>query len=73
MEFTYYDIIADEYMRYWLRHYSNWPTYPQLYIQGKLVGGLDVVKDLVAKDQFLPLVPKSARVVSSAEKFQSLL
>ena len=36
-------------MRYWVRHYSNWPTYPQIYSQGKLVGGLDVVKDLVAK------------------------
>lgn len=60
-------------MRYWVRHYSNWPTYPQLYIQGKLVGGLDVVKDLVAKDQFQQLVPKSARVVSAADKFQNLI
>lgn len=31
-------------MRYWLRHYSGWPTYPQLYIDGKIVGGLDIVK-----------------------------
>lgn len=60
-------------MRYWLRQYSGWPTYPQIYIQGKLVGGLDVVKDLIAKDQFLQLVPKSSRVVSPAEKYQTLL
>jgi glutaredoxin-related protein len=49
IEFTYYDILVDEYMRYWLRNYAGWPTYPQVYSQGKLIGGLDVCKDLVAK------------------------
>ena len=29
-----------------LRTYSNWPTYPQLYVDGKLIGGLDIVKEL---------------------------
>jgi glutaredoxin-related protein len=29
-----------------LKEFSNWPTYPQLYIKGKLVGGLDIVKEL---------------------------
>ena len=46
VEYTYYDIIEDEYMRYWLRHYKNWPTYPQLYINGKFIGGLDLIKEL---------------------------
>ena len=41
IEFTYYDIIEDEYMRYWLRHYSGVPTYPMVFSQGKFVGGLD--------------------------------
>lgn len=27
-KFTFYDIIADNDMRNWLRHYNNWPTYP---------------------------------------------
>lgn len=34
IEYNYYDIIEDEYMRYWLRNYSGWPTYPQIYSQG---------------------------------------
>ena len=29
-----------------LRTFSNWPTYPQLYVEGKLIGGLDIVKEL---------------------------
>lgn len=31
-------------MRQGLKTYSNWPTYPQLYVKGELVGGLDIVK-----------------------------
>jgi monothiol glutaredoxin len=29
-----------------LKSYSNWPTYPQLYISGELVGGCDIMTDL---------------------------
>ena len=47
-------------MRYWLRNFSGWPTYPQVYSQGKIIGGLDVCKELVAKGEFLPLIPKSS-------------
>ena len=30
-----------------LKKYSNWPTYPQLYGNGELIGGLDIIKELV--------------------------
>ncbi len=52
-------------MRYWLRNYSGWPTFPQIYSQGKIIGGLDVCKDLINKGEFLQLFPKSSRVASS--------
>jgi glutaredoxin-related protein len=29
-----------------LKKFSNWPTYPQLYVNGQLIGGLDIVKEL---------------------------
>jgi glutaredoxin-related protein len=29
-----------------LKQFSNWPTYPQIYVKGELIGGLDIVKDL---------------------------
>lgn len=31
-------------VRQGLKTYSNWPTYPQLYVKGELIGGLDIVK-----------------------------
>jgi Grx4 family monothiol glutaredoxin len=44
VSFQHYDIIEDEELRQALKDYSKWPTYPQLYVAGKLIGGLDIVK-----------------------------
>lgn len=52
IKFHHFDILSDENIRNWLRHYANWITYPQVYIEGKLVGGLDVVKDLIKSGEF---------------------
>ena len=44
----YYDILGDEEVRQGLKKYSDWPTYPQLYVNGELLGGLDIVKEMKA-------------------------
>lgn len=41
-----FDILQDEEVRQGLKTYSNWPTYPQLYVKGGLVGGLDICQEL---------------------------
>lgn len=46
VEFDTFDILSDEEVRQGLKDYSNWPTYPQLYAKGKLLGGLDIIKEL---------------------------
>lgn len=46
--FSTFDILSDNTVREGLKVYSSWPTYPQLYVNGKLVGGLDIVKELQA-------------------------
>jgi len=43
-----FDILQDEEVRQGLKKYSDWPTYPQLYINGDLIGGLDIVKEMLA-------------------------
>lgn len=47
IEYDTFDILSDEEVRQGLKEYSNWPTYPQLYAKGKLLGGLDIIKELV--------------------------
>ncbi|CAB9502018.1 Glutaredoxin 3 [Seminavis robusta] len=44
--FGSFDILSDEDVRQGLKKHSNWPTYPQLYVNGDLVGGLDIVKEM---------------------------
>lgn len=45
------NILEDPELREGLKAYSNWPTYPQLYISGELVGGCDIVTDLYQKGE----------------------
>lgn len=44
--FAYSDILADQEKRQALKEYSKWPTFPQLYVKGELVGGCDIVTEL---------------------------
>uniref|UniRef100_A0A8R1DNT3 Glutaredoxin n=1 Tax=Caenorhabditis japonica TaxID=281687 RepID=A0A8R1DNT3_CAEJA len=53
-----FDIYSDEEVRQGLKEYSNWPTYPQLYLDGELIGGLDVVKEEFADQEFVDKLPK---------------
>jgi len=46
VNFEHFDILEDEEVRQGLKRFSNWPTYPQVYAHGELLGGLDVCKDL---------------------------
>lgn len=40
------DILANDILRQEVKKYSNWPTYPQLYVKGKLIGGCDIVNEM---------------------------
>jgi len=46
VEFGTFDILQDEEVRQGLKTYSDWQTYPQLYANGELVGGHDIIKEL---------------------------
>ena len=44
--FNSFDILSDEQIRQGVKEYSEWPTYPQLYVNGELIGGCDIVTEL---------------------------
>lgn len=44
--FIYYDVMASEEVCEGLKTYANWPTYPQVYVDGELIGGYDICKQL---------------------------
>ncbi|CAK8997363.1 Monothiol glutaredoxin-S17 (AtGrxS17), partial [Durusdinium trenchii] len=49
--FETFDILEDNAVRQGLKEFSKWPTFPQLYVDGKLVGGLDIVRELKEEDE----------------------
>jgi monothiol glutaredoxin len=46
VEFDTFNILADQEVRQGLKEYSSWPTFPQLYVDGKFVGGCDIVTEM---------------------------
>lgn len=51
VRYGFFNILADDEVREGLKEYSSWPTYPQLYVGGELVGGLDIVKEEFENDK----------------------
>ena len=48
-----FDILTDEQVRQGLKTYSDWPTYPQVYVNGELQGGLDIIKEMLTNGELL--------------------
>jgi monothiol glutaredoxin len=46
VDFTTVDVLEDEDLRQELKTFSNWPTFPQLYIKGQFIGGSDIVQEM---------------------------
>ena len=44
--FAFVNIFEDPEIRDGLKEYSNWPTFPQLYVKGELIGGCDIVVEM---------------------------
>lgn len=59
-EFSYVDVLSNPDIRQNLPIVSEWPTFPQLYIGGELVGGCDIVTQLHASGELKKLVDSAA-------------
>jgi len=46
VEFADVDVLSDEALRQGIKEYSEWPTIPQLYIEGEFVGGCDIITEM---------------------------
>lgn len=53
------DVLSDPAIRQGVKEYANWPTIPQLYINGEFVGGSDIMKQMFQSGQLKELLSKS--------------
>ena len=54
--FAYVNIFEDPEIREGLKSYSNWPTFPQLYVDGELIGGCDIVVEMYNSGELQDLI-----------------
>lgn len=61
-EFAYVNIFEDPEVREGLKVYANWPTFPQLYVKGELIGGCDIAMELYESGELKELVESAGPV-----------
>lgn len=59
-KFQAYDVLQDPALREGIKQYANWPTIPQLYVDGEFVGGCDIVRSMYESGELEKLVGKAA-------------
>ncbi|WP_024459555.1 Grx4 family monothiol glutaredoxin [Marinimicrobium sp. LS-A18] len=58
--FAYVDVLANPEIRSGLPLYGNWPTFPQLWVKGELIGGCDIVMEMSESGELKPLLEGAA-------------
>ncbi len=58
--FAFVNIFEDAEIREGLKTYSNWPTFPQLYVKGELVGGCDIIIEMYNSGELKSLLDEAA-------------
>jgi len=49
------DVLEDPFLREGLKAYSDWPTFPQVYVRGQFIGGCDIVREMYASGELQAL------------------
>ena len=59
--FAYIDILSNPEIRSNLPAISEWPTFPQLFIEGELVGGCDIIVEMYESGELQPMIKEAAK------------
>jgi monothiol glutaredoxin len=65
--FAYVDVLANPEIRSELPKFANWPTFPQLWVKGELIGGCDIVTEMYDKGELKPLIDEAAGEAPAAD------
>ena len=65
--FAFVNILENPEIRAELPKYANWPTFPQLWIEGELVGGCDIIVEMSQNGELEPLIKAAAAKAEAAQ------
>jgi monothiol glutaredoxin len=60
VEFAYVNVLADPEIFQNLPRFANWPTFPQVYVNGELIGGHDITMEMFQKGELKPMLQGAA-------------
>ena len=63
--FAFVDILQNPDIRAELPKYANWPTFPQLWVEGELIGGCDIILEMFQRGELQPLINETAAKYNS--------
>lgn len=66
-KFAYVDILQNPDIRAELPKYADWPTFPQLWVDGELVGGCDIILEMFQQGELQTLIKESAEKANTEE------
>ena len=67
-QFAYVDILQNQDIRAELPAYANWPTFPQLWVEGELIGGCDIIIEMFQTGELQPLIKETAAKYKSEDE-----
>lgn len=59
LNFSYVNVLSNPDIRSQLPHYAQWPTFPQLWLNGELIGGCDIITEMFQSDELKELLEQS--------------
>ena len=67
VKFTYVNVLDDPEIFQNLPRYANWPTFPQIYVNGELIGGCDITLELYQKGELKPMLEQAVHQQQSTK------
>lgn len=65
VKYDSYDVLIDEELRQGIKDFSNWPTIPQVFINGEFVGGCDILLQMHQNGELIDVLLKNAGIKSA--------
>ncbi|CAH6720245.1 monothiol glutaredoxin-5, mitochondrial [[Candida] jaroonii] len=70
-KFAAYNVLEDQELREGIKEFSNWPTIPQLYVDGEFIGGCDIIMSMAKSGELAELLENSDCLVPEEPELES--
>lgn len=72
LKYNTFNVLSDPLIRQWLKFYSKFPSYPQVFIKGQFIGGFNVIYSVLGKNGMLEIAPSESIKTSALEKIKTI-